>query len=63
PAHEVLPAPRGWVDLGRPDARLWLGSGAGGEDGPGVPDGVVLCPGGGRVVVWQVDPARPAWAD
>ncbi len=58
PAHEVLRAPRGWVDLGRPDARLWLG-----EDGPGVPDGVVLRPGGGTVVVWQVDPGRPAWAE
>jgi hypothetical protein len=57
PAHEVLAAPRGWVDLGRPDARLWLGS-----DGPDVPGGVVLRPGGGTVVVWQVDPARPAWA-
>ncbi|NEM07781.1 pirin family protein [Geodermatophilus normandii] len=58
PAHEVVHAPRGWVALGRPDARLWLG-----EDGPDVPDGVVLRPGGGVVVVWQVDAARPAWAD
>ena len=57
PAHEVLAAPRGWVDLGRPDARLWLG-----EDGPGVPDGVVLRPGGGLAVVWRVDAGRPDWA-
>ncbi|SNS10285.1 hypothetical protein SAMN04488107_1378 [Geodermatophilus saharensis] len=59
PAHEVRPAPRGWVDLGRPDARLWLGDQ---DDGAAVPDGVVLRPGGGTVVVWQVDAARPAWA-
>ncbi|MGY1795110.1 pirin family protein [Geodermatophilus sp. SYSU D00525] len=57
PAHEVVRAPAGWVDLGRPDARLWLGA-----DGPDVPDGVVLRPGGGVAVVWRVDPARPAWA-
>jgi quercetin 2,3-dioxygenase len=57
PAHEVRRAPSGWVDLGRPDARLWIGA-----DGGGVPDGVVLRPGGGTVVVWQVDTARPAWA-
>ncbi len=56
-AHEVLRAPRGWADLGRPDARLWLG-----EDGPGVPQGVVLRA-GGRVVVWSVDAGRPDWAD
>ncbi len=60
PGHEVLRAPRGWVELGRPDARLWLGS-PDGEDGPGVPDGVVL-PTGGRVVVWSVDPGLPDWA-
>ncbi|WP_336033558.1 pirin family protein [Geodermatophilus sp. FMUSA9-8] len=57
PSHEVLRAPAGWVDLGRPDARLWLG-----DDGAGVPDGVVLRPGGGRAVVWAVDAARPDWA-
>ncbi|MGY1736147.1 pirin family protein [Geodermatophilus sp. SYSU D00684] len=57
PAHEVVRAPAGWVDLGRTDARLWLG-----PDGPDVPDGVVLRPGGGVAVVWRVDPARPAWA-
>ncbi len=56
PAHEVLRAPRGWADLGRSDARLWLG-----EDGPGVPEGVVLRA-GGRVVVWSVDAGRPDWA-
>ncbi len=56
PAHEVLRARRGWVDLGRPDARLWLGA-----DGPDVPDGVVLRT-GGPVVVWSVDAGRPDWA-
>ena len=25
PAHDVLLQPTGWVDLGRPDARLWVG--------------------------------------
>jgi quercetin 2,3-dioxygenase len=24
PEHEVVPAPRGWVDLERPDALLWI---------------------------------------
>ena len=57
PAHEVLRAPRGWVDLGRPDARLWLG-----EDGSGVPDGVVLRTGAALVAVWAVDAGRPDWA-
>ena len=57
PAHDVLLRPTGWVDLGRADARLWLG-----EDGADVPDGVVLRPGGGVVVVWRVDTARPDWA-
>ena len=52
----MLRAPRGWVELGRPDARLWLG-----EDGPDVPDGVVLRT-GGTVVVWSVDAGRPDWA-
>ena len=27
PAHRVHAAPSGWVDLGRPDARLWIGRG------------------------------------
>ncbi len=62
PAHEVLRAPCGWVDLGRPDARLWLGPDDGHDDGHDVPDGVVLRA-GGRVVVWSVDAGRPDWAD
>jgi len=73
PAHDVLLAPTGWVDLGRPDARLWIG-GAGDDVPPGLRvlrrDGeVTVEPGEGRVpagtvvCVWQLDAARPAWAD
>jgi len=73
PAHDVLLRPTGWVDLGRPDARLWVG-----EAGPDVPaglrvvvrDGEVTAgpgegavPGPALVCVWQLDAARPAWAD
>ncbi len=58
PSHEVVRAPRGWVDLGRPDARLWVGSA-----GDAVPEGLVMAPGpGSTVVVWQLDTARPDWA-
>ena len=57
-SHEVARGPRGWVDLGRPDARLWVG--APGDD---VPDGLVLGPeGAGTVVVWALDTGRPDWA-
>jgi hypothetical protein len=76
-AHEVHPNADGWVDLGRPDARLWTEMV---EDGtsttvpPGLlvlagPDGVrVEQQAGGPVsgpataVVWQLDVTRPAWA-
>jgi quercetin 2,3-dioxygenase len=73
PAHDVLLRPTGWVDLGRRDARLWVG-----EAGPDVPaglrvvvrDGEVTAgpgegpvPGPALVCVWQLDPARPGWAD
>nr|WP_221203397.1 pirin family protein [Modestobacter versicolor] len=73
PAHDVLLRPTGWVDLGRPDARLWLG--AADDDVPAglrvvVRDGTVTAGvGDGRVegpatvCVWQFDVARPAWAD
>ena len=77
PGHEVRPAPSGWVDLGRPDARLWLAAPGPGEEvapPPGVwvvyRDGeVTVAPGEGTLVgpatvgVWQVDRTRPAWAD
>ena len=56
-SHEVVAGAAGWVDLRRPDARLWVGSAA-----DAVPGGLVLTPEGSRtVVVWQLDTARPAW--
>jgi hypothetical protein len=70
-AHEVVPTAAGWIDLGRPDARLWVGTGA--PAGP-APDGLRIGleaepatvggpDDGGPCVVWQVTAARPAWAD
>jgi redox-sensitive bicupin YhaK (pirin superfamily) len=57
-AHDVVRGATGWVELGRPDARLWLGTA---EDD--VPDGLVVEPEGSPVVVvWQLDAGRPAWA-
>jgi redox-sensitive bicupin YhaK (pirin superfamily) len=71
PSHRVVPAASGWVDLGRTDARLWIGPG----DGAAPPPGLRLIVGPERtavseeaprapeaVVVWQLDTARPAWA-
>ena len=56
-SYDVVPAAGGWVDLGRTDARLWIGT-AGGD----VPEGLVLVPeDSGTVVVWRLDTARPAW--
>ena len=77
PEHRVHRAVEGWVDLGRPDARLWVGRVA-----PGVPvdvppgllvargvDGVVVeqqagstVEAPGSVLVWQLDGDRPEWA-
>ena len=73
PAHDVLLRPAGWVDLGRADARLWVGA-AGDDVPPGLRllvrgDDVVAVAGEGPVdaadvvLVWQLDAARPAWAD
>ena len=59
PAHEVLAAATGWVDLGRSDARLWVGSGP-------APEGLRIAVGDGDdgpCVVWQVDGGRPPWAE
>jgi hypothetical protein len=52
-------SPRGWVDLGRDDARLWLGT-----PGEEAPDGLVLREGvdDGLLLVWQVPAGRPEWA-
>ena len=78
PAHEVHRAVSGWVDLHRPDARLWVArlvSGVPVEVPPGLlvargVDGVLVEQQEGRtveepglVLVWQLDAARPAWAD
>ena len=77
PAHEVRAAPAGWVDLGRADARLWLGTPGPGEEAAPPPGLWVVCrdgevtvgpgdgtlPGPATVCAWQVDRARPAWAD
>jgi quercetin 2,3-dioxygenase len=78
PTHEVHRAVSGWVDLGRPDARLWtarIAPGAPVDVPPGLlvargVDGVVVEHQTGRtveepglVLVWQLDAARPAWAD
>jgi len=78
PSHEVHRAANGWVDLRRPDARLWVGRAGPGEDvevPPGLlvvrgVDGVVVeqtdggpVRGPGALLVWQLDAGRPAWAD
>ena len=58
PSHEVVRGARGQVDLGRADARLWVGVP---EDD--APDGLVLAPDGADVVVvWLLDARRPDWA-
>jgi quercetin 2,3-dioxygenase len=66
PRHVVHRRVDGWVDLDRPDARLWCGRGTA---PPGLvlaigPDGVTLpaSPVAGPAVVWSLDTARPAWA-
>ena len=57
PSHTVVRSPRGWVDLGRADARVWVGP-------PGdAPAGSVTVDGGGLAVVWRLETTRPAWAD
>jgi redox-sensitive bicupin YhaK (pirin superfamily) len=75
PRHEVHRAASGWLDLDRPDARLWLARIAPGDS---VPAGLLVLRGADRVVVeqqpgrevheagmalvWQLEDARPAWA-
>ena len=78
PTHEVLAGAGGWVDLRRPDARLWLARIPDGET-VDVPAGllvalpasgpaVVAAQDGGRwagaatVCVWQLETTRPSWA-
>ena len=71
-------APRGWVELGRSDARLWVARVLPGESVT-APAGLLVLRGGdpvvveqqlggpitdpGAVLVWQLDTARPAWAE
>ena len=78
PSHEVHRAPRGWVELGRSDARLWVARVLPGESVT-APAGLLVLRGGDRVVVeqqlggpitdpgavlvWRLDTARPAWAE
>lgn len=77
-AHEVHHAADGWIDLRRPDVRLWMGRARTGEDvvvPPGLlvvrgVDGVVVerqaggpVRGPGLVLVWQLDAGRPTWAE
>jgi redox-sensitive bicupin YhaK (pirin superfamily) len=57
PSHVVHRAVAGWVDLGRRDARLWVG-----PAGADVPDGQVTVDGPDRVVVWRTSTDRPGWA-
>ena len=75
PRHEVHRGASGWLDLDRPDARLWLARVAPGDR---VPAGLLVLRGADRVLVeqqsggevsepgmalvWQVDDASPAWA-
>jgi hypothetical protein len=70
PSHQVLATPSGWVDLGRPDARLWIGVA---DPPPGLrlvvgPERTAVLPEPsvpetpGILLVWQLDTARPAWA-
>ena len=58
PSHGVRRAARGWVDLDRPDARLWVGA----QEDAEAPPGLRVEPGGGVLLVWQLDTGRPAWA-
>jgi redox-sensitive bicupin YhaK (pirin superfamily) len=78
PSHEVHRAAVGWVELRRPDARLWLARVRPGESVVAPPgllivrgvDGVLVEQQDGRpvaepgaVLVWQLDTDRPSWAE
>jgi len=53
PSHVVHRAADGWIDLGRPDAQVWVGPAT------GAPDGQLTVDGGDRVVVWRLSADRP----
>ena len=75
-SHDVHPAVSGWLDLGRSDARVWIGRAVPGEV-LDVPAGLLVLrgidgarvaqqdggsvEGPGQVLVWQLDTERPAW--
>jgi redox-sensitive bicupin YhaK (pirin superfamily) len=77
PSHEVHPSASGWVDLRRPDARLWLAAVVPGATVT-VPAGLLVMrgvngvvveqqagrrvEGPGLVLVWQLEIGRPEWA-
>ena len=79
PGHEVHRGASGWVDLGRPDAALWIGQAepgvpvdvpagllllAGAETSVGRHDGGEVVPAeDGALLLWQLATGRPAWAD
>jgi quercetin 2,3-dioxygenase len=57
PAHEVHRGPSGWVELGRPDARLWVHQADAGEQ-VDLPPGLLVVAGeAGAVVDRQPGPA------
>ncbi|HEY0127026.1 MAG TPA: pirin family protein [Blastococcus sp.] len=76
PGHEVHRRPTGWVDLHRPDARVWVARPAPGQE-VAVPPGLLVLrsrvdvlveqqsgrtvEGPGAALVWQLDTERPAW--
>jgi quercetin 2,3-dioxygenase len=78
PTHRVHRGAEGWVDLDRTDARLWVARVAPGVP-VDVPAGLLVARGvdgvlveqqdgrtvaePGLVLVWQLDDARPSWAD
>ena len=77
-SYAVERAADGWIDLRRPDARLWLARVRPGET-VDVPPGLLVVRGAdgvlveqqagrtvaepGAVLVWQLDTGRPAWAE
>lgn len=78
PAHDVHRGVEGWLDLDRPDARLWHARLVDGESVE-VPAGLLVvvpparaatavqqdghrCTGPATVCVWALDTTRPSWA-